>query len=145
MTEIAWGAVVDGIRFGIETVAPGAPLLLPLHMQNQGSAPVFAFGFSQAYPRSLRISPPKPHRPYVRVSFADTNVLHPPDAFVRLQPGASLQTALDVGFALDLSVTGELDLAFAYDQVQAQVIKAWNAPEGVEAATGLITLKPSSR
>ncbi|MCB9626247.1 MAG: hypothetical protein H6725_02615 [Sandaracinaceae bacterium] len=141
MTEPAWGPVIDGVRLGIEPVAPGAPLLLPLHIENHGRTAIRVFGFSRSYPRSLRISPPKPHRPYVRVSFADTNVLHAPDAFTKVVIGARVSTLLDVGFALDLAAMGPLDLCFAYDAVQAQVIDPWNAPEGVEATTGMITLR----
>lgn len=142
MTQPVWGPAIDGVRFGIEPVASGAPLLLPLHIDNQGRTAVRVFGFSQAYPRALRISPPKPHRPYVRVSFADTNVLHPPEAFTKVVVGALSSTTLDVGFALDLRETGPVQLCFAYDEVRAQVIDPWNAPEGHEATTGLITLHP---
>ncbi|MBK6810001.1 MAG: hypothetical protein IPL19_17035 [Sandaracinaceae bacterium] len=143
MTEPAWGPSFEGIRFGLEPVAPGAPLQIPLHVENHGRVAVRVFGFATGYPRSLRISPPKPHRPYVRVSFADTNLLHPPDAFMKLVIGARLTTMLDVSFALDLASMGPLDLCFAYDEVEAQMVTPWNAPKGVEALTGMITLRPA--
>jgi hypothetical protein len=54
--------------------------------------------------------------------------------------GARVSTVLDVSFALDLHAMGPLDLCFAYDAVQAQVIEPWNAPEGVEAVTGMLRL-----
>jgi len=57
MTEPAWGPSFDGIRFGIEPVAPGAPLHVPLHVENHGRTAVRVFGFTTSYPRSLRISP----------------------------------------------------------------------------------------
>lgn len=143
MSDVAWGAPIEGVRFGIQAVAPGEPLILPCFVENQTGASIFVFGWNTSYPRSLRVSPPKPHRPYVRVSFTDTNVLHPPDGFLKVAPGQFAETTLDVSFALDLSVVGAVDLAFAYDPVKAQVITGWTPPEGATAITSLISLTPA--
>ncbi len=122
MSEVAWGPEVAGVRFGVrapsEDLEAGGTIALEILCENRGAVPVWVFGFQPAYPRSLRVSPPRPTRPYIRISFADTNVLHPPDAFVRVLPKATARTWLDLSFAFDRRGAGGWDLAFAYDPVR---------------------------
>ena len=92
--DVQWGEEVDGVRFGLRPppteVEAGGTIAVELLVQNRGNEPVHVFGFEAGYPRSLRVSPPKQHRPWIRVSFGDVNVFHPPEAFTRLLPGATL-------------------------------------------------------
>ncbi|MEZ4327255.1 MAG: hypothetical protein R3B40_18705 [Polyangiales bacterium] len=121
MSEPAWGPASDGVRFGLRippVAEAGGSILVGLVCHNVGTTPVRMFGFNPKYPRALRVSPPKAARPYIRVSFGDLNVLHPPDAFSVLQPGDALETALDLSFAFDRRGTGTWQLAFAYDPVR---------------------------
>lgn len=121
MSETQWGSPHEGVRFGLRTPSvaeAGGSILVGLLCQNTGQNPVRVFGFNPAYPRALRVSPPKADRPYIRVSFGDLNVLHPLDAFSTLQPGETLETALDLSFAFDRRGTGSWPLAFAYDPVR---------------------------
>ncbi len=122
MTDpVQWGPAFEGVRFGLRTprvAEAGGSILVGLLCQNVGGVPVRMFGFHPAYPRALRVSPPKADRPYIRVSFGDVNVLHPFDAFSNLAPGATLETSLDLSFAFDRRGTGTWQLAFAYDPVR---------------------------
>jgi hypothetical protein len=121
MNDVRWGAPYEGVRFGLRPPAvaeAGGSILVGLLCHNVGNAPVRMFGFHPAYPRALRVSPPKADRPYIRVSFGDVNVLHPLDAFSVLAPGATLETSLDLSFAFDRRGTGTWQLAFAYDAVR---------------------------
>ncbi len=114
---------------------------MELLCQNQGTEPLWVFGFTPGYPRSLRVSPPKSHRPWIRLSFGDVNVLHPPEGFTRLLPGATVSTELDLSFAFDRRGAGAWPLAFAYDPVRASGrLVPWTPPEGTEALTGEIEL-----
>src|SRR5690606_20001693 len=122
MNEVQWGPVADGVRFGLRTprvAEAGGSILVGLVCQNVGNAPVRMLGFHPNYPRSRRVRPPKSDRAYIRVSFGDVNVLHPPDAFSPLAPGATLETSLDLSFAFDRRGTGTWQLAFAYDPVRS--------------------------
>lgn len=113
--------------------------MLELSCENSGPTPVWLFGFKSGYPRSLRVSPPKPDRPYIRVSWGDTNVLHPPDAFVRVMPNETVSTMLDLSFAFDRRGAGSWPIAFAYEPVRAAGgLRAFAAPDPIE--TGLVQL-----
>ncbi|MBX3250459.1 MAG: hypothetical protein KF901_25005 [Myxococcales bacterium] len=142
MTEVRWGEAWAGVRFGLRPpsreLEAGGSISLELFAENRSAAPISLFGFQPAYPRSLRVSPPKAHRPWIRVSFGDTNVLHPPEAFVRLLPGAVVSIGLDLSFAFDRRGAGAWDVAFAYDPVRASGrLDAWQPPEGREASTAI--------
>jgi hypothetical protein len=144
-TDIVWGEPFDGVRFGIRPppgeVEAGATLALTLVCENRGGGAIWVFGFRAGYPRSLRVSPPKPDRPYIRISFADTNVLHPPDAFLRLSPGESAVTTLDLSFAFDRRGAGAWPVAFAYDTMRAAAgLRALKPPAGMLAQTGIATM-----
>lgn len=146
MSDPVWGEPVQGVRFGLcpppREVEAGSTIALELVCENRGPTPAWVFGFSPAYPRSLRVSPPKPDRPYIRVSWADLSVLHPPDAFTRLMPGASARTWLDLSFAFDRRGAGVWPIAFAYAAVRgAAGLRAWRAPEGTLAQSGVATLE----
>jgi hypothetical protein len=122
MTAFSFGELVDGVRFGVRppggVVTAGGPINIELLCENHAAVPVWVFGFKAKYPRSLRVSPPKPDRPWVRVSFGDGNVLHPPDAFTRLAPGESITTGLDLSFAFDRRGAGAFPVVFAYETVR---------------------------
>ncbi|MCB9601831.1 MAG: hypothetical protein R3B99_25770 [Polyangiales bacterium] len=140
MTEVRWGHEVSGVRFGIRApsreLEAGGTVVIEVLAQNRSQAPVSLFGFQPGYPRALRVSPPKQHRPWIRISFGDTNVFHPPEAFVRLLPGAIVSTGLDLSFVFDRRGAGSWDLAFAYDPVRASGrLDAWK-PEA-DAQTGI--------
>ena len=137
------GSIVNGVQFGIAAPPPGGALHLPLHVANHGQSVAWVFGFVDAYPRTLRVSPPKEERPWVRISFADANVLHPPDAFIKVPPGGTAQSTLDISFAFNLAETGAVDVLFVYEEVRGQMIKAWNADEGIEAGSAKLTLTPA--
>ncbi len=122
MNPIEWGEPYEGLRFGLRpphVAEAGGSILVGLYCENGSGAPVRVFGFHPGYPRSLRVSPPKATRPHIRVSFGDVNVLHPPDAFVVVAPGQTVETALDLSFAFDRRGTGTWQLAFAYEPVRA--------------------------
>lgn len=147
-----WGEVNQGVRFGLRTppgeVEAGGSVLIDLLCENTTNEPVWVFGFQAGYPRSLRVSPPKTHRPYIRVSFGDGNVLHPPDAFVRLLPKSSISTTLDLSFAFDRRGAGSWDVAFAYDPVRTSGRLDAYAPDGearTEVARLLVTTARSLR
>lgn len=145
MSEIVWGEPRDGVRFGLEVskdaLEAGGSVILGLVAESRAPAPVTLFGFQTRYPRSLRFSPPKADRPYVRVSFGDANVLHGPDAFSKLAPGQRIRTALDLSFAFDRRGAGRFPLAFAYDPVRAQ---GGLPTYGATATTGVIELEIQS-
>ena len=145
MADVAWGQTVAGARFGLRPppgeVEAGGTIRVELLCQNQGNEPLWVFGFTAGYPRSLRVSPPKSHRPWIRLSFGDVNVLHPPEGFTRLLPGATISTELDLSFAFDRRGAGAWPLAFAYDPVRASGrLTPWAPPEGAEAFTGQVEL-----
>jgi len=142
---VAFGPEVGGVRFGLVGRArpfeAGGSVQLTLVCENRGAGPVDVFGFAEAYPRSLRVSPPKAHRPYIRVSFGDVNVLHPPEAFIRLDSGERAETGLDLSFAFDRRGAGAFRVVFAYDPVRAGGrLRAYMPPEGSEAHTELVDL-----
>ena len=121
MKAVAWGEPRGGIRLGLrapEEAEAGGTVILDLLIENLGNRPLRVFGFQPDYPRSLRVSPPKPHRPHIRVSFGDVNTLHPVDAFSLLAPRGTLRTKLDLSFAFDRRGVGLWDIAFAYDTVR---------------------------
>ncbi|MEM6957326.1 MAG: hypothetical protein AAF411_31060 [Myxococcota bacterium] len=126
---MVWGPPVRSVRFGIEVptkdVEAGGTIRLTLLCENASSAPIQVFGFVSDYPRSLRVSPPKSHRPYIRVSFGDVNVLHPPEAFVTIAPGEVRRTDLDLSFAFDRRGAGRWPIAFAYDPVRSRTRQGW--------------------
>jgi hypothetical protein len=133
--QIRWGDAPSGARFGLRVAdAPyeaGGTIAPELFVENVSGADLLVFGFAPGYPRSLRVSPPKPDRPFIRVSFADTAVLHPPDAFVRLRPGEARSTRLDLSFAFDRRGVGRWPLAFGYDPVRgAGGFRTLSPPEG---------------
>jgi len=140
--NVHWGSANGGVRFGLRVPAEaesGGTVRLELLCENLSDAAVEVFGFQPAYPRSLRVSPPKPHRPWIRVSFADVNVLHPPEAFTRVLPGKVVASGLDLSFAFDRRGAGRWPIAFAYDPVRASVRgQAWQ-PRG-EATTAVAEL-----
>ncbi len=143
--DVAFGPEEGGVRFGLVrgsgAFEAGGSIRLTLVCENRGAGPVDVFGFAEGYPRSLRLSPPKAHRPYIRVSFGDVNVLHPPDAFVRLDSGERAETGLDLSFAFDRRGAGAFRVAFAYDPVRAGGrLHAYMPPEGGEARTELVDL-----
>jgi len=145
MADVAWGQNVAGARFGLRPppgeVEAGGTIRVELLCQNKGPEPVWVFGFTPGYPRSLRVSPPKSHRPWIRVSFGDVNVLHPPEAFTRLLPGGTVSTELDLSFAFDRRGAGAWPLAFAYDPVRASGrMTPFTPPENVEVLTEQIEL-----
>lgn len=141
--DVQWGEEVDGVRFGVRPppgeVEAGGTIVVELLCQNRGSQAVNVFGFETAYPRSLRVSPPKAHRPWIRVSFGDVNVFHPPEAFTRLLPGATLSTGLDLSFAFDRRGAGAWRVGFGYDRVRASGrMTSWE-PQS-EVLTGIADL-----
>lgn len=123
MAEVAWGEQHNGVRFGVRPpagdVEAGGTITLELLCENRNDYPVSIFGFQPNYPRSLRVSPPKSHRPWIRVSFGDVNVLHPPEAFVRVLPRGLVTTGIDLSFAFDRRGAGQWPVAFGYDTVRA--------------------------
>lgn len=144
MSEIAWGSAHSGVRFGLKAprmpIESGGSVLLTLVCENRSSDTVTVFGFARGYPRSLRVSPPKPDRPHIRVSFADVNVIHPLEGFVRIPAGESAETTLDLSFAFDRRGVGEFDLAFAYDAVRSQGDRAWLPAHGTEVQTAKVRI-----
>ncbi len=143
MTAFGFGELVEGVRFGVRppsgAVTAGGPITLELMCENHGAVPVWVFGFKASYPRALRVSPPKPDRPWVRVSFGDVNVLHPPDAFTRLSPGESITTGLDLSFAFDRRGAGAFPICFAYEAVRGMGGLRGYAPSA-PVSTGIATL-----
>lgn len=140
--DVVWGEPHDGVRLGLgapREVETGSAIILDLVCENGGKGPVMLFGFQDRYPRSLRVSPPKTHRPHIRVSFGDTTVLHPPEAFLTVPPGGRARTGLDMSFAFDRRGVGEWPIAFAYDPVRASGRLAPFTPAG-EASTGVLKL-----
>ncbi|UJR78774.1 hypothetical protein [Sandaracinus amylolyticus] len=142
---VVWGEPVRGVRFGLRPppgeLEAGSSIALELVCENRGLTPIWVFGFQKGYPRSLRVSPPKPDRPYIRVSFADVNVLHAPDAFVRVMPNESVRTWLDLSFAFDRRGAGAWSIAFAYDAIRgAGGMRAWKAPDDTVAQTGVASI-----
>ncbi len=145
MTDTAWGREHDGVRFGLRPPAgeaeAGGTVRVDLVCENRGERPVRLFGFQPAYPRSLRVSPPKQDRPFILVSFSDVNVLHPPEAFVELAPGSRAETSLDLSFAFDRRGAGRWPMSFAYEPVRSAAgIPAWVPPPGAPAASGVLEL-----
>lgn len=144
MSKIAWGPVVEGVRFGLSApeaeVEAGGTIRVQLVCNNQSERPVHVFGFRADYPRSLRVSPPKAERPHIRVSFADANVLHAPDAFVMLSRGATITTELDLSFVFDRRGVGRWPLAFAYTPVRATGGFPTFTPPAEGASTGVAEL-----
>lgn len=139
---VAWGEPAQGVRFGLRApqgaVEAGSSIQLELRCENKGLTPVWLFGFVKKYPRALRVSPPKPDRPYIRVSFGDVNVLHPPEAFVRLEPGAIATTGLDLSFAFDRRGAGAFSVVFAYEPVRAAgMVRPWRSRDGGVPLTGI--------
>jgi hypothetical protein len=140
--HILWGGGASGVRFGLRVpekpIDAGNTLVLELFCENRSPAPVWVFGFRSGYPRSLKVSPPKPQRPYIRVSFGDTSVLHPPEAFTRVGPGERIHTGLDLSFAFDRRGVGIFPVLFAYDPVRAGMgLRGFVAPDEGSASTGL--------
>lgn len=145
MNDVVWGEPVHGVRFGLrvprEELEAGGTISLEVLCENGSPSPVWVFGFRDGYPRSLRVSPPRPTRPYIRVSFADTSVLHPPDAFVRVLPGGTVRTWLDLSFAFDRRGAGAWEITFAYDAVRgAGGIRSLAPPDGGSMQTGIARL-----
>jgi hypothetical protein len=119
----------------------GGTLVLELLCQNVGREPIHVFGFQAGYPRSLRVSPPKQDRPFIRVSFGDVNVLHPPEAFRKVEPGQTVSTGLDLSFAFDRRGAGHWQVGFAYDPVRASGRQAaWLAAGDRTPQTGVVEL-----
>lgn len=149
--DVHWGSESGGVRFGLRVPAEaeaGGSVTLELLCENRSGAPVWVFGFHPAYPRSLRVSPPRPNRPWIRVSFADVNVLHPPEAFTRVAPGEVARTGLDLSFAFDRRGAGRWPIAFAYDPVRASArLQAWQGDGEVTTAVAelLVTTARSLR
>lgn len=145
MSGVAWGPELQGVRFGLRAPAgelvAGSSIALELVCENRGPTPAWLFGFKNGYPRSLRVSPPKPDRPYIRVSWGDVNVLHPPDAFCRIAPGERASTWLDLSFAFDRHGAGAWPIAFVYEPVRtAAGLRAFKGPDGALAQTSITTL-----
>jgi hypothetical protein len=145
MPDVAWGESVRGVRFGLRHPArdleAGGTVVVELVVENGSPAPISVFGFDPRYPRALRISPPKSDRPWIRISFGDVNVLHGPDAFLRVSPGESKSVGLDLSFAFDRRGVGRWDAAFVYEPVRAAGgQKPWTPAQGEEARTGICAL-----
>lgn len=135
MTQVHWGPASRGVRFGLcppDVAEAGGTIIVQLFCQNDGPTPINIFGFQSLYPRSLRVSPPKVHRPHILVSFGDENVLHPPEGFTHVAPGQSAMTTLDLSFAFDRRGTGRWQLGFAYSAPRANsLVQPWTpAGEG---------------
>jgi hypothetical protein len=138
---VVWGGGISGVRFGIRPpkgpVEAGSTLLIELICENRSPTPVWVFGFTPRYPRSLRVSPPKHDRPWIRVSFGDVNVLHPPEAFTRIPPAGRVTTGLDLSFAFDRRGAGVFPIVFAYDAMRgAAGMRAWHPPDLASSTTG---------
>jgi len=144
MNKIAWGPLVDGVRFGIAApdveVEAGGTIRVQLLCSNSGDRAVHVFGFRADYPRSLRVSPPKADRPFIRVSFADANVLHAPDAFIAVSKGTTVTTELDLSFVFDRRGVGRWPLAFAYTHLRATGGFVTFAPPADGTSTGVTEL-----
>ncbi|MCS6798577.1 MAG: hypothetical protein NZ898_08600 [Myxococcota bacterium] len=144
MTAVAWGDPVEGVRFGLrapQEAEAGGSIVLELVCENRSTEPIALFGFRAGYPRALRLSPPRPQRPYLRIAFADTAVLHPPDAFLRLAPGGQASTGLDVSWAFDRRGAGRWPVVFVYEPVRAAGgLRPWSPSGEGEARTGLAEL-----
>lgn len=141
-SKAAWGEPSQGVRFALRApegpLEAGSTIQLELICENKGLTPIWLFGFVKRYPRSLRVSPPKPDRPYIRVSFGDVNVLHAPEAFVRLDPGATARTGLDLSFAFDRRGAGTFSVVFAYEPVRAAgLVRPWQSRDGRVPLTGI--------
>lgn len=150
MTSITWGNEVEGLRFALAMpeleAEAGGTIVLHLHARNDTDRPQRLFGFIPGYPRSLRVSPPKANRPWIRVSFGDTNVFHPADAFLTLAPGDTASTEIDLSFAFDRRGAGRWPIAFAYDPVTAAGrIDAYTpATSALTAVEQLVVVNPRS-
>ncbi|MEM9193886.1 MAG: hypothetical protein AAGF12_32220 [Myxococcota bacterium] len=118
MPTVAWGPDHRGVRFGLRPPASemeaGGSIVVELLCENRSRSPVRVFGFENSYPRSLRVSPPKAHRPHIEVSFGDRNVLHPSEAFTTVLQGGVVSTGLDLSFAFDRRGAGHWSMSFAY-------------------------------
>lgn len=149
---VSWGGGISGVHFGIRTpkgpVEAGSTLVVELVCENRSPTPVWVFGFTPRYPRSLRVSPPKQDRPWIRVSFGDVNVLHPPEGFTRIPAGGRVTTGLDLSFAFDRRGAGVFPIVFAYDPVRgAAGMRAWQPPDTASASSGrgeLVVTRPRS-
>lgn len=142
---IHWGGGASGVRLGLRaprsSFESGGTISIELLLENRSPTPTWVFGFEPRYPRSLRVSPPKPNRPWIRVSFGDVNVLHPPEAFTRIEPGARVSSQLDLSFAFDGRGAGEFPLLFVYDPVRAAgSMRVFQPPDEGSATTGRATL-----
>lgn len=77
-------------------------------------------------------------------------MLHAPDAFVRLRPGQTVSTVLDLSFAFDRRGIGRWPIAFGYDSVRASGgVRTWAPPGGASSAglsgvTQLLVTAPRS-
>lgn len=145
MSDVTFGEAIGGVRFGVRRpkleFEAGSTIVLEIVCENRSTEPVRIFGFAGNYPRSLRVSPPKPARPYIRVSFGDTAVLHPPEAFITLAPGEWAVTGLDLSFAFDRRGVGLWPIAFAYDPIRGSGRTApFTPPPGSEMMTPVIEI-----
>lgn len=145
MSDVAFGETQGGVRFGLRRpsreLEAGSNIVLEIVCENRSSEPVRIFGFAMGYPRALRVSPPKEKRPYIRVSFGDTSVLHPPEAFVTIPPGEWAVTGLDVSFAFDRRGVGLWPIAFAYDAVRGTGrIAPFSPAPGTELSTAVVEI-----
>ncbi len=149
---ISWGGGASGVRLGLraprQPLESGGSVVLELVAENRSPTPAWLFGFEPRYPRSLRVSPPKPNRPWARASFGDVNVLHPPEAFTRLAPGTRVTTRLDLSFAFDGRAAGEVPIVFVYDPIRgAASLRVWQPPDEGSASSGevkLVVVRPRS-
>jgi hypothetical protein len=145
MVNVRFGEAQHGVRLGLVPpsgeLTAGGPVALELVAENVGYTPVWLFGFKPNYPRSLRVSPPKPERPWVRVSFGDVSVLHPPDAFVRVAPGERVSGWLDLSFAIDRRGAGIFDVGFVYEAIRGMGgIRAFSPSGGLGSERVSVTV-----
>ncbi len=146
MQDIAWGAPSHGVRFGLRVperaMVAGHTIVLELFCENQSYTPIFVFGFQPTYPRSLRLSPPRPERPFILVTFGDERTLHPPEAFLRVDPGTQASTSLDLSFAFDRRGEGDWPVAFRALPVAAMGgLRAWRPHDEAGGLTAVAELK----
>lgn len=144
MPSVVWGSEHYGVRFGLrpppDELEAGSSIVIELLCENRSRNPVKVFGFDNSYPRSLRVSPPKSHRPHILVTFGDRNVLHPPEAFMTVLQGGIVSTGLDLSFAFDRRGAGQWDIAFAYEPVRAMAGIEPYAPPAQGLSTPAIEL-----